>query len=370
MNKTCWLSAAVMALLAFSAPASAQPDDKDQTQDPFAKKKDGGDDAAAAPAGDGDGDADKDEDDMQAAAQGRPWADGVSEADQRQALKLFSDGNALLSDSLFPKAVEAYQKALEHWKHPAIYYNLSLALMPLRRPLEMYEALKQSMKYGAAPLDEDRLERAENFLAVLENQIARLTVKTDVAGAEVAMNGKVLFTGPGEWSGAVLIGEHNIVATKAGHLTRQYQKFLGAGSNETIDISLYTVDDLTFEKRKYATWIPYAVMGGGLVVGVVGGILHSGAISRYDDFDAAIEACGGCEPPGAVANAKDTADTMQFLAISSYVVGIGAVLTGATLAYINRAESYRLEPEELERRLQVSPMVSGSTAGVSASFKF
>lgn len=354
MKKTCWLGAAITALVFAAGPASAQDD-----QDP-----DPEDGEAAKP------DPDKQQEEQMKMSEGRPWAEGVAPAEQQTAIRLFSEGNALLNDSLFPKAVETYRAALEHWKHPAIYYNLSLALMPLRKPLEMYEALQESMKFGAAPLDEDRFERAKNFLSVLENQIARIEISTDLAGVEVSMDGKVLFKGPGKWEGAVLVGEHNIVATKGGYLTRQYQKFLGAGAKESINVELYTVDDLTFERRKFAAWIPYAVMGGGAVIGVVGGLLHSGAISRYDEFDAAIEACGGCEPPAAAANKRDSADTMQAVAITSYVVGIGAVLTGATLAYINRAESYRLEPEELERRLQVSPMVSRDTAGVTASFKF
>jgi hypothetical protein len=351
MKHTCRLGAALATLALVAAPAAAQDDDETlPPEDPEEVQK-------------------KDEEQM-LRSEGRPWAADVTVADQQAAVRLFGEANNLLNEGLFPKAVETYEQALEHWKHPAIYYNLSLALIPLRKNLEMYAALKEAMKYGAAPLDTDRFDRAKGLLSAVETSIAQVSITTDVDGAEVVMDGKVLFTGPGKWEGAVLVGEHNIVATKPGHLARQYQQFLGPGTKKDIDINLYTVDDLTFERRKFASWIPYAVMGGGAVVGVIGGIIHAGATSRYDDFDAFIEACGGCEPSGTVAGKKNTADTMQVIAISSYVVGLGAVLTGATLAYINRAEEYRLEPAELERRLEVQPMISGEVAGVSATVKF
>jgi hypothetical protein len=55
----------------------------------------------------------------------RPWAQGVTPAEQKTALLAFREGNAQLNDGLFARAAETYRGALTHWKHPAIYYNLS-----------------------------------------------------------------------------------------------------------------------------------------------------------------------------------------------------------------------------------------------------
>src|SRR5689334_15714480 len=52
--------------------------------------------------------------DLATAQQGedRPWAKGVSPDEQKAALDLFNEGNNLLRDALFPKAVEKYREAL------------------------------------------------------------------------------------------------------------------------------------------------------------------------------------------------------------------------------------------------------------------
>src|SRR5678816_3672427 len=59
----------------------------------------------------------------------RPWAAGVPADKQALALKLFQDGNSQLNDGIFTKAVELYREALKSWDHPAIHYNMALALM-------------------------------------------------------------------------------------------------------------------------------------------------------------------------------------------------------------------------------------------------
>src|SRR5215831_6482638 len=83
----------------------------------------------------------------------RPWASGVSDANQQAATKAFQDGNQQLNDGIFTKAAERYREALKSWDHPAIHYNLALALMNLDQPVEVYGELEQSIKYGPTPLE-------------------------------------------------------------------------------------------------------------------------------------------------------------------------------------------------------------------------
>ena len=64
----------------------------------------------------------------------RPWAKGVSKERQEAAWEVFREGNALLKDSLFAKAADKYREALKSWDHPAIHYNLALALVNLDQP--------------------------------------------------------------------------------------------------------------------------------------------------------------------------------------------------------------------------------------------
>ena len=108
----------------------------------------------------------------------RPWADGVSQEEQRAALALFNEGNAQLRDSIFPKAAEKYREALTHWQHPAIHYNLALALVNLEQPIEMFRALEKAMEYGPGPIDEDKFDRAKSLKILLEKQLGSPMIET------------------------------------------------------------------------------------------------------------------------------------------------------------------------------------------------
>ena len=85
----------------------------------------------------------------------RPWAKGVSDAEQKLALAIFREGNTSLNDGAYVTAAKKYREALAHWDHPAINYNLALALLNLDQPVEVYKALEKAISYGDAPLEKE-----------------------------------------------------------------------------------------------------------------------------------------------------------------------------------------------------------------------
>ncbi len=131
----------------------------------------------------------------------RPWAKGVSEAKREEAIALFRRGNELLKDSVFVKAAATYRQALAAWDHPAIHYNLVLALLNLDQPEEVYEHLEAAMKYGPAPIEQDKFEQAKAYKNLVAKQLSELDVRCDVAGATVTLDGRPLFTAPGHYQG-------------------------------------------------------------------------------------------------------------------------------------------------------------------------
>ena len=313
----------------------------------------------------------------------RPWAVGVSETERTAALALFHDGNGFLNDGLFVKAADKYREALKHWEHPAIHYNLALALLNLDQPVEVYDSLAKATKYGAAPLEKDKYEHAKEYLLLIEKQIADIEVSCDKPGAKVLVDGKLVFTAPGQYAAKTRIGKHVFIAEKEGYQARVKAPFIGPGDHFRIELKLYTAEDLTRYHRKWqARWVPYAVMGAGVVVGVVGGALELSAKSSYDDFDTKIAACNmtsnnaGCDvnSPGLKA-LRDSGDTKQAVGYVMYGVAAGALITGGILAYVNRQQPYEVRPEDLpgepvEPKISVAPIVSPSTAGVAVSGHF
>jgi tetratricopeptide (TPR) repeat protein len=311
----------------------------------------------------------------------RPWAVGVSADGQARAVDKFRQANAQLNDGLFAAAAKLYRDALTHWDHPAIHYNLALALLNLDQPIEVYDSLEKAIKFGPAPLEKDKFEHAKEYMLLVEKQIATVEVTCRKPGAKVSVDGKEVFTvGPngegGHYKGRVKIGKHTFVAEKPGYNAQVDAPFVEPGQNFHIELTLYTAEELTRYRRKWdTTWLPYAVAGGGVALGVFGGLMHLSASSSYDEFDSEVARCneasqgGGCTDTSVMA-LRDRGDSKKTIGYVGYGIAGAAIITGAVMAYLNREESYQITADEYKRQLRaqqptvtVSPFVSSELAG-------
>jgi tetratricopeptide (TPR) repeat protein len=315
----------------------------------------------------------------------RPWAAGVSPDKQHAALKKFQEGNAQLNDGLFPAAVKLYREALKDWEHPAIYYNLALALLNLDKPIEVYESLQKAIKYGPAPLEKDKFDHAKEYLLLVEKQIATVDISCSKPGAKISVDGKEVFTvgedgKTGHVIGRVKIGKHTFVAEKPGYNAQVDAPFIGPGETYRLELTLYTAEELTRYKRRWnQKWMPYAVIGGGVALGLAGVLLEVGANGKYDDYDAAVLKCNnesgsmGCANDGDVADTRKSGDTMKTLGYVGYGVAGAALVTGAILLYLNRSQAYQITADEYRKELReqeqpavsVSPVIAPEYAGAA-----
>ncbi|HEY3805763.1 MAG TPA: PEGA domain-containing protein [Kofleriaceae bacterium] len=316
----------------------------------------------------------------------RPWANGVKASEQQAALALFHDGNLELNDGLFAKAVDKYQEALSHWDHPAIHYNLALALMNLDKTIEALDNFEQAIKYGESPLQsKDKFDNAKNYIVALGHGIGEIEVTCNKVGAKVAVDGKEVFTAPGTYKGRVKVGRHQIVATLEGHPTRVEATDIQPGAPFKIELHLYTVAELTRYRRKWdAAWTPYVVMGAGVAVGVVGGVFELLASNKYSSYDTQVASCNsgastmnaGCANSSSLKDLRSTGDEYKTTGFVLYGVGAAAVVTGAVLWWINRPEAYQIResdlpaPSEPQPAVQFTPVVSPSFAGAALSGRF
>ncbi len=313
-----------------------------------------------------------------AAAQGRqgeeerPWAQGVPPENQKAALALFREANALVKESVFVRAAEKYREALALWDHPAIHFNMALALINLDQPIEVHEHLVAAMRYGPAPLDSEKFENARSYKTLIEKQLARVELTCETPGASVALNGQVLFVGPGRYEGLVRPGQHTLVATKAGHEPTDMSRTLLPGETVKLDMKVFTAGELTRYKRRWSAWKPWAVVGAGALVAAGGGVLHLQARDSFRDFDAGIQLCQGCVPTPELADKRSRGDSMQKLAFGTYAVGGAALVTGAVLVYLNRSQAYRISPGEVvqEPALSVTPLLGKGERGLAATLRF
>jgi hypothetical protein len=279
----------------------------------------------------------------------RPWAQGVPDAEQKTALILFKEGNTALKEPNFQRAAQKYREALEHWDHPAIHYNLALALFNLVQPVETHEQFVAALKYGAAPLDADKFEQAKRYEAQLETQLSGVDIRCNMEGAQVKLDGKLLYNAPGRYTGLVLPGPHSIVATKTGYITNELSLPLPAGETKVFEMNLMSTDDLTEYRRLWPTPVPYVVLVAGLAVAGAGVALHVGlGQSTVRAFDNDIAQCAaahpsmGCTLTPELAAERQRADIFQGIGIAAYAVGGALAVTGAVLLYANRLQPYRI----------------------------
>lgn len=317
----------------------------------------------------------------------RPWAVGVTEQNQAEALRHFREGNALLNDGVFITAAKHYRLALQHWDHPAIHYNLALALMKQDQPIDLYQSLVKSLKYDPKdhkepPLDEDKYDRAKNYLELAQKQVATVDIGCDMPGAKVAIDGQEVFVGPGRHQGLVRIGKHSFVAEKEGYVTRIEAPYIGPGETMRLSLKLYSAKELTRYRRKWeATWMPWTVVGLGGAVAAASGFIYASGRSDVSDFDARITACGaaGCPITPELTEMRDSGVSKQTWAWVGFGIGAGTIATGLILAYVNRVRPYQIRPEDLTQgaasagassRTTVQPLVGPGLAGAAATFSF
>lgn len=311
----------------------------------------------------------------------RPWACGVSQTNQSKALVLFTEGNSLVNSTLFANAVEKYREALKYWKHPAIYYNLALAMIFLKDPVNVYRALEKAVVYGPKPLGKENFDHANKYRQLIKSQLSWLNISCNQPGARVSLDNEELFVCPGRKEIVVKAGKHTLVARKKGYIGGEVRRVFGPAEKADLNMQLFTEADLTRERRKWTTWKPWAVVGGGVVVAGIGAIVHMLAKNGFQDFDKAIASCGdttpGCQPDQTIRDMRSSAETKQTLAITSYVIGGAAVAAGFFLVYMNRAQPYRVSVEEHRKslglqagRVNILPVIGRHTAGVGASFDF
>jgi hypothetical protein len=303
----------------------------------------------------------------------------VSPENERLALIAFREANQLFNDGLFPKAAEKYRVALSHWDHPAIHYNLALALINMAQPIEVHEQLNKALQYGPAPIDQEKYDRAQYYLRLVEGQLADVEVSCNQAGAKISVDNNEVFTAPGKYTAKVRAGKHTFHGDKQGYNARVETPYVGAGEKFRIELKVYTDPELTRHKRRWATktWLPYAVIGTGVVVGAVGGLFHMSAQTSYDSYNARVAECPRTDPCSntqpELVKLRDSGDSKTTLGYVGYGIAGAAVVTGVTLMYINRAVAYRITPEQLEREkglITVAPIVSPEMAGAMVQGKF
>lgn len=303
----------------------------------------------------------------------RPWAEGVSPAEQEAALALFRAGNDAFAHLDYATAEKLYREALSHWDHPAISGNLAVTLVHLDDPVGAYERVEHALRYGDAPFDDAVFRRLETDKKLLEGQLGHVEVTCDVPDAVVSIDGETVLVGVGAYTRTVRAGSYQVVASKPNYLT--YTNLVTALPDEpvAIQVQLLPLDQAGGWERRWATWKPWAVLGAGAAVAAIGLGYELAAQGSVDDYEAyvALECASGCttaQLPGPVRDLEGRAATQNKLGVTGLVVGAAAVVAGGVMVYLNQPTRVRLE--ESGRRVGAAPVVTPDGAGVAVFGRF
>lgn len=306
-----------------------------------------------------------------------PWYCGVSRDQQQRALALYQEGNDLFDDSLFVGAVAKYQTALEHWEHPGIHYNLMLALVALDRPLEAYESNIAALRHGPKSLQPDEYLRALDYQKLLRGRIAVLEVSCDEPGAVVALDGKPLFLAPGTVHRFVLPGQHELVAKKPNHVTAHQTLMLMPNEPQRVQVALLPAEQAMITTRRWDGWRPWAVVGSGVGLGLLGTMFEWRAEARNEGFKEHFSS--DCPPPGGCFESTYTSEIEQnkqrrtwyrHLGHGASVAGAATALTGLVLVYLNRPQQMENPARRHLIRISAAPSVSPESAVLTMQVDF
>lgn len=291
-----------------------------------------------------------------------PWITNASVNDRGAATDLVREGNEALRAANFLRAEKKYRAALARWEHPAIHYNLALALSPTLKPTEVYEHMLSAIQHGALPLGPGRFNHARTQTERMRSEYARVEVSCQCTASAKLSSGEWLIQKEnGRFWGLVPPGEHTLVAAVEGHSPSETVLSLKAGQEVRLRLG---------DSRPYSTWKILTTMGAGTAVAAGGGFLHLRASKDFRAFDDGINSCEGCIPGEPLLRHRKRALTLQKVAVGSYALGGAAVLTGLVFLYNNQLQSQVLPMEHDETRLVIVPVLSSKGQGFSATLRF
>lgn len=308
--------------------------------------------------------------------QGKPWNRGTTLEVRVDAEAIFMEGNRLFRVPLFAQAAVKYRAALATWKHPAIHYNLALALLNTGQDVEARENLERALAYGEEPLGAAEFQEGQRQLAELERQLGRIKITCQTPGAEVTLDGVTLFTAPGSHRVWVMPKSHEITARKKEYLSESRQVVVAPAGRDEIDLKLITLADAADANRRWATWKPWTVVAVGGAIAAGGGVFHRLSSQNADTYDAELLRLGcandqvkpGCEVgqvPPELNDRLARAQRQRDIAVGSYVVGGAVIAAGFVMLYLNRPHlDEQRAPTSPGRRVAVVPAVSADMLGV------
>lgn len=308
-----------------------------------------------------------------------PWHEGVAPADQEAAIALFEEGLTLQRQWLLPDAAARYEQALARWDHPKIRFYLGRTQEKMGDLVNAYENLRLALRWGLDSFPPADARLAGEMLRRLEAGLSRIDVRCDEPGAEVFLDGRPWFVGPGSKQAMVRPGEHAVIARKAGFSTVTRSVSLVPGKRARINIWLSPETIVRGRLERWQPWHTWTVIGTGAALMLAGGVLEWQAARDYRQYEQRFLAvCAGqeqCKPYDSEEGDPGMQDTLRRArwenrsAVATFTVAGLALTAGAALRWLDRPQPHRNQ-DTGGFDIEFAPLVTPDSAGLSLGGRF
>jgi hypothetical protein len=285
-----------------------------------------------------------------------------------RAVALFAEGTALFKQWRFDEAEEKYREALAHWEYPIIRLYLSRTLEKQLRLVEAHANLVQALRQGRTLLSSEDVLVAEELQKSLESRLAQIEVHCDVPGADVSLDGEPWFTAPGWQRRMAGAGQHVLIVRKPGYFPVTEPVSLIPGKQTRIVIRMAA--DVIHTKRRWQPWQPWAATGTGIAMSIAGGLFLRQARNHHAAFERAVAGCEQEICPQVPTWRRDIGERKDIFGTTTLIAGSALLAAGLTGVLINQPRTRRSEPTGREVELDLAPLVSVDTAGISVRIPF
>jgi len=141
-----------------------------------------------------------------------------AQAQEQRAKELFALGNEHFDRGDFQRAAEAFEQAYGLVDYPIILYNLALSYEGLRQPVAAVTAFERLLA-RPGKLRAEHVARARASLEAQRQQVTELTVRCNVDGATLRVNGRDVGSSPLSEPVRVAIGLVVVEASRPGYQT-------------------------------------------------------------------------------------------------------------------------------------------------------
>ena len=295
---------------------------------------------------------------------------GADTTDEK-ATAQFKQGVELYNDNDFEQAAIAFERAYELKPSYKILFNIAQTENERKHYAAALKAYHRYLRDGGDQIETERRAEVEKEFKRLKALVGGITVKTDIKGAVVFVDGFRHVETPFTKPILVDLGEHEVLIKRGTEeLHRETIKVAG-GQKVVVDLEASVSEDSPAQDepavpeeedrdspKRVWTWVALGVGGAAAIgAGITGGVTLSKAGDIEDD-------CGGSECPNSQRGAVDDAKTLGN--VTNVLIGVAAVGIAAGIVLFFVEPGLGVE----EDKATVTPVAMSNGGGIVVSGSF